>query len=173
MVFTDELSKLVHPSCLAVATCGQTVFILGVTATTWTLMYLYSPSKSLRVRFPSLNNTYMRVECFIQRRVDELPYAIRRSNKLDWNRVVTSGAEAWLLRKPFLPLTIPGSVAFGVFCGSRYYNLKFGTPSTPVHNSSINSIDLGPDSNAIDSNNEDDDEIVFGWEHNTNPSPKH
>eukprot|EP01083_Nonionella_stella_P307064 1077817_1 len=120
----DELSKLVHPDVLMLSIFAQTMAVLSVTATTWTLMYFYSPSKSLRIRFPSLNNAYMRVEYFIQNRVDALPYSVRNSKKVDWNRVVTSGAEAWIIRKPLIPFTYAGSLAFGVLCGTKYYDWR-------------------------------------------------
>ena len=115
---------MVDPSSLGVALIAQTGAILSVTFGTWTLMYLFSPSRSLRVRFPSLNNAYMNVEYFIQRRIDSLPSRIRHSNVLDWNRVVVSGAEAWIIRKPLIPLTYPFSVAVGVYAGSKFYDWK-------------------------------------------------
>lgn len=152
----DELSKLVHPSCLGVAFAGQSVAILSVTAATWTLMYLYSPSKSLRMRFPSLNNAYMRVEFFIQNRiVDPLPASMRNSKVIDWNRFVTSGAEAWILRKPLIPFTYAGSVAFGVFCGTKFYDWKYAgnDPMTPYRREvSTGEVEV-----------EQDGDVVFGW----------
>ena len=133
MTVKNELSKLVKPECLGIAMIAQTGFILSVTATTWTLMYFYSPSRSLRMRFPALNNTYMTVERFIQNRVDRLPHSLRSSNKIDWNRVVTSGAEAWIIRKPLIPFTYSGSIAFGVFCGSRFYIWRYGETDNYNH----------------------------------------
>ena len=130
MAVGDELSKLVHPAALGVAFAAQFGAILSVTFGTWTLMYLYSPSKSLRMRFPFLNNAYANVEYIIQRRIDALPSVIRNSNVLDWNRVVVSGAEAWILRKPLIPFTYPFSVAVGAYAGIKYYNWMY--PSQDV-----------------------------------------
>ena len=161
MTVKDDLLKAVHPTCLPIAMISQTGFILSVTATTWTLMYFYSPSKSLRLRFPALNNTYIRVEHFIQKRVDSLPYSLRSSNKIDWNRVVTSGAEAWIIRKPLIPFTYSGSVAFGIFCGTRFYNLLYGEqPQHQHHHVNNNDIDINNNNN---NNIHDNKEMVFGW----------
>ena len=139
----EELSKLVDPSALGVAFVAQTGAILSVTFGTWTLMYLYSPSRSLRLRFPSLNNAYMNVEFFIQRRIDSLPLRIRNSNILDWNRVVVSGAEAWIIRKPLIPFTYPFSVAVGVYAGTKFYDWRHGSKisQNPVNMDQFQDID--------------------------------
>ena len=123
----DELSKLVHPASMGIALLAQTATILSVTAGTWTLMYFYSPSKSLRVRFPKMNNVYLRVESFIQRQVYALPPKIRNSNVVDWNRFVTSGAEAWVLRRPLVPFTYAASMGVGVFVGTKFHDWRFGS----------------------------------------------
>ena len=157
----EELGKLVHPSCLGIAMVAQTAAILSVTAATWTLMYFYSPSKSLRVRFPGLNNAYMRVEYFIQRQVDGLPYRLRNSKVIDWNRVVTSGAEAWILRKPLIPFTYAYSIAVGVFVGTRFYDWRFGAMKEDNTSNDHENWNMGN----IDDNmgNDKDNEMMFGW----------
>ena len=150
----EELSKLVRPECMGIAMMAQTATILSVTAATWTLMYFYSPSTSLRVRFPSLNTAYMRVESFIQGQVDRLPYSLRKSKKIDWNRVVTSGAEAWILRKPLIPFTYSGSIAVGAYAGTKFYDWRYG----PIQQHNYDNHD-----NHDNINNDGSNDTILGW----------
>merc|ERR1719216_840571 len=106
------------------------------------------------MKFPASNNAYMRVEFFIQNKiVDPLPPSMRNSKAIDWNRFVTSGAEAWILRKPLIPFTYAGSVAFGVFCGTKFYDWKY------AENDSMRS----PHGLISDEDAEQDGDVVFGW----------
>ena len=122
----DELKKLSNPTALSIALGVQTLTTVSFSLTTWFLMYKLSPSGTLRQRYQIINKYYDKAESIIQRKVDKFPEHLKKSKIIDWNRLVTSGAEAWILRKPILPITYPMFVASGVYAGTSYYNWRFG-----------------------------------------------
>lgn len=117
---TEEFQALQNPSAIGLAVTVQSVTMMSIGFGSWALMYFYSPSTSLRVQYPKLNSLYQKGERVIERMVTRFPPSIRNNKNIDLKRLVTSGTEAWVIRKFFLPITYPGSIALGIFVARRY-----------------------------------------------------
>ena len=119
------MSGLANPESVGIVVTIQGLTVFSVVMSTWTLMYFYSPSTSLRLRYPRLNTMYLKTESFIQHRINKLPYFLQNHPNINWNRIVTSGAEAWALRQFLLPIYYPGGFALGVYGANKYSHWRW------------------------------------------------
>ena len=116
----DDLKKLANPESVGVAMVGYGISISTFVVGTWSLMYFYSPLTRLRPRYPRLNQMYLNAEMFIERKINRLPHWIRDNNRINWSKLITSGAEAWVIRQPLLPVYYPACFAIGIYSAQTY-----------------------------------------------------